>query len=141
MVAAIGDARLTRLLDVPVQMRTTNLTGVVLTFTDRRNELAGALQSASGLPAPDYFVVALPADRTLWQPNSRRIQSARPGTDGAFSIRDLPAGFYLLAALTDLEPDDLTMPSFLEQLAAQAVPVTVRDGERTVQKIRIAGGS
>jgi len=95
-------------------------------------------QDAGQPSGPDYFVVALPADRALWLPNSRRIQSARPGTDGAFSIRDLPAGAYLLAALTDLEPDDLTMPSFLEQLAAQALPVTVRDGERTVQNIRIA---
>jgi hypothetical protein len=119
-------------------MSTENVDDLVLTFTDRRSELAGTLQSATGLPAPEYFVVAFPAERSLWLPESRRIKSARPDTAGAFSLRDLPGGDYLLAALTDLEPVDLEDSAFLEELAAQAVAVRIVDGERTVQDLRIA---
>jgi uncharacterized protein (DUF2141 family) len=126
------------LLDVPLEMSTENVDDLVLTFTDRRSELAGTLQSATGLPAPEYFVVAFPAERSLWLPESRRIKSARPDTAGAFSLRDLPGGDYLLAALTDLEPVDLEDSAFLEELAAQAVAVRIVDGERTVQDLRIA---
>ena len=126
------------LLDVPLDVATADLTGVVLTLTDRKTELAGTLQSGAGLPAPEYFVVVLPADPSLWHAGSRRIKSTRPDTNGAFSVSELPGGTYLVAALTDLEPVDLEDSAFLEELAAQAVPVTVVDGERTVQDLRIA---
>ncbi len=126
------------LLDEAVEVRSEDLSGVVLRFTDRHSELTGTLQSAAGLPAPEYFVVAFPAGRELWRAGSRRIASTRPDTAGAFSIRDLPGGSYLLAALTDLEPADLEDLAFLGEMAAQAIPVTIIDGQRTVQDLRIA---
>lgn len=55
-----------------------------------------------------------------------------------FVVRDLPAGDYLIAALTDLEPSDLVDLSFLERLAAGAVPVHLDEGERKIQDLRIA---
>lgn len=127
------------MLDSPMVIREQDVDGVVLTYTDRRNELSGSLATAQGQPAPDYFVVVLPADATLWQPGSRRLKSTRPATDGTFSIRDLPAGTYLLAALTDFEPRDFEDRDFLTAVAApgQALAVTIRDGERIVQDIRI----
>jgi len=125
------------LLDGTVEVGTQDIENVVLTFTDERNELAGRLQTASGLPAPEYHVVAFPADRNLWRPGSRRIQSTRPDSDGQYVMRDLPAGTYFLAALTDLEPRDLEDPSFLE-LMAGGVTVQVVDGERVVQDLQIA---
>lgn len=126
------------LLDGPVDIGTEDLAGVVLSYTDRRNELVGRLESAAGLPAPEYFVVVMPEARELWSAGERRIKFARPSSDGAYDIRDLPAGGYLIGALTDFEPEDLEDPAFLEQLAAQAVPVVIRNGERTVQNLRIA---
>lgn len=126
------------LLDEPLEIGTTNRSGIVLTYTDRRNALSGAFQTAAGQPATDYFVVAFPADRALWQEGSRRFVSARPATDGRFRIVDLPAGSYLMAALTDFEPSDFGDASYLETLAAQAIPVVIRDGEETVQDIRVA---
>ncbi|HET9371028.1 MAG TPA: hypothetical protein VFO19_12300, partial [Vicinamibacterales bacterium] len=70
---------------------------------------------------------------------TRRIQSTRPATDGRFSIQDLPAGEYLLAALTDVEPADLRNVAFLEQLAAAGIGVVVKDGEVAVADVRIRG--
>src|SRR6185295_16284435 len=94
---------LERLIDVAAG---TQVPEVVMTFTDRPSELAGALEDAAGRPATDFFVVAFPTERALWTTASRRIRTTRPGTDGAFSLKGLPAGDYFLAAITDVEPGE-----------------------------------
>lgn len=135
--SALADDR--DLLDLPLVVGgAESFTGVRLTFADRRSELAGTLATPAGAPAPDFFVVVFPADRDQWTEGSRRIRTTRPATDGVFSVLDLPAGDYLVGALTDVEPRDLVDKTFLEQLAAASIPVTIRNGERTVQDIRIA---
>lgn len=83
-------------------------------------------------------MVAFPADRRLW-PSVRRIQSVRPGVDGAFAIRGLPAGEYMLAALADVDLVDLKDTAFLEQIVPAAIRVTLADGEKKVQDLTIAG--
>jgi len=110
---------------------------VVVTFSDARTEIAGTLQSVSGQPTTDYYIVVLPADRTMWRTKSRRVLSVRPSTDGRFVFVDPPAGEYLIAALTDLDPLDLLDPSFLEQIAPAGVKLTVAEGERKIQDLRI----
>jgi hypothetical protein len=134
-----AEARGRDLLDAPFEVGDTDITGIVLTYTDRKTELTGRLQTAAGAAAPDHFVVVVPADRSRWVAGSRRMQAVRPGTDGRFSVTQLPAGDYLVAALTDFEPADFSDAAFLNQLAALAVPVTIRDGAQTVQDLEIAG--
>jgi len=110
---------------------------VTLTFTDRPTELSGTLQSASGQPTTDYYVVLMPEDRALWRAKSRRIVSARPSTTGRFVFSNVPAGSYVVAALSDLDPLDLLDLTFLEQIAPAGVRVTVTEGEKKVQDLRI----
>ena len=116
-----------------------DVSGATLTLTDRHSELAGALQTPTGSAATDYFVVVLPVNREQWRPQSRRIRSARPASDGRFAFSDLPAGDYLLAALGDLDPADLDDRAFLEQLTAAGVKVSLGEGQRTTQDLRIGG--
>jgi uncharacterized protein (DUF2141 family) len=126
------------LLDFPLEIDSGgDLPNAVLTFSDRRSELTGTLQSSSGGPAPGYFVVIFPQDRTFWTPQSRRIKSARPGTDGRFTIADLPAGDYFIAALTDVDPDEWQTPAFLDQLVPAAIKVVMTPGGRLTQDIRV----
>ena len=110
---------------------------LVVTFSDRVSELSGRLESTDGGPAPDYFILAFSADRERWTPLSRRVRQSRPATDGRFSIRGLPSGDYFLATVTDVEPGEWFDPAFLSQLVPAAVKVTVRDGEQTIQNLRI----
>jgi hypothetical protein len=113
---------------------------VVVTLTDRHTEIAGALQTPAGRPATEYFVVALPTDRALWLPNARRVRSTRPATDGQFAFADLPPGSYVLAAVDDLEPTDLSDPKFLEAIAGAGVQLTLGEGEKKRQDLRLSGG-
>ena len=125
------------LLDTLIDGPFVNLSGVTVTLSDKRTELSGTLSSASGQPVSDYYVIAFSADRANWRFGSRRNMSARPATDGRFILADLPAGEYLMAALTDLDPNDWQDASFLEQVAPAAVKVTIGEGQKKVQDLRI----
>jgi hypothetical protein len=115
----------------------TDIPNLVLTLTDRHSELSGSLQTPSGSPAPEYFVVVMPAEPALRIPGSRRIASTRPGTDGQFKFVDLPAGSYLLVALNDLPSGELQRRDFLSEIAAGGVPITLAQGEKKVQALKI----
>jgi hypothetical protein len=126
-------------LDAPLRVNPNETVDWTITFTETPAILTGVFQDRGGRAAPDYFIVVFPADRRFWTPGSRRILTTRPGTDGAFTARGLPPGDYLLAALTDLEPGEWNDAAFLDQLAAAAVKVTLREGETTRQDLRIGG--
>ena len=126
------------LLDGPIEpMPGVNLTSVRVTLSDRKTQLSGTLQAASGQPTADYYVITFSADRSHWRAGSRRLLSTRPATDGRFVFDDLPAGEYFVAALTDLDPLEWQDAAFLEQVAPAAVKVSVAEGEKKVQDLRI----
>ena len=126
------------LLDFPLEVESGGeLPEVVLTLSNQRSELTGTLQTSNGAPAPEFFVVSFPVDRTLWTSPSRRLKSVRPGTDGRFTFADLAAGDYLIAALTDVDPDEWQNVSFLEQLVTSGIKVTIPPGGRVTQDIRV----
>jgi hypothetical protein len=128
-------------LDFPVEVKPNeNITGALVTFVDFEQTVTGALQDASGRPAPDYTIVLFPADQRYWQPGSRRVRSARPSTDGRYSIRNLPAGEYRMVAVTDVLPAELSDPAFLEQLVSASFPLTIAVGENKTQDLKISGG-
>jgi hypothetical protein len=115
-----------------------NIDGIVITLTDRPTEISGVLQTAEGAPAPDYVLVVFSADPRFRVARSRRTQHVRPDINGRFIIRDLPAGDYLISAVTDLEDGQWNDPVFLKELAASApIKLSVAEGEKKVQDIRI----
>jgi hypothetical protein len=134
----VGDADA---VDVPFEVRPAqNISDVVVTFTDRMAELSGTLFDAAGHPTSELSIVLFSTDRTMWSQRSRRVRSpVRASTDGKFKFTSLPAGEYYVAALADFEPAEYYKPEFLEQVAAVAMKVTLADGEKKVQDLKIAG--
>jgi 5-hydroxyisourate hydrolase-like protein (transthyretin family) len=116
-----------------------DISGGVLTFVDASQQVTGTLQDASGRPAPDYTIIVFAADKRFWLPQSRRIRTTRPGTDGRFTVTNLPVGEYRLAAVVDIATGEANDPAFLEQLMQASVPFTLAPGDRKVQDLRIAG--
>jgi hypothetical protein len=116
------------LLDTRVEGPAVTLRGVTLTLSDKRTEVSGTLQSASGQPVSDYYVIAFSTDRSNWRIGSRRSLSTRPATDGRFVLTDLPAGEHFLRR-DDLEPTSGDRES-LEQVVAAAIRVSIEVGRR-----------
>ena len=125
------------LLDTNFDGTYAQIKDVRVTLSDKRTELSGLLQSASGQPVSEYYVVAFSTDRANWKAGSRRTASVRPATNGRFVLPDLPAGEYFIAAFTDLDPIDLADPEFLAQVAGAGVKVSLGEGEKKVQDLRI----
>ncbi len=137
--AILGDRDL---LDDPLIVppdRRDDITGIVLTYGDRRTEITGTLQTSAGMPASEYFIVVFTTERRWWRPDARRLVFARPATDGQFVLRDLPPGRYYIAALTDLDPASWQTPEFLDQVVPGALIFELREGEARRQDLRIAG--
>jgi len=116
------------------------ITDAVVTFTDATQDVSGSLQDASGRPAPDYTIVVFAADSRYWVAQTRRVRTIRPGTDGKFSITNLPVGDYRIAAVVDVMPNEVNDPAFLEQLVGASVAFQLRLGEKKTQDLKIAGG-
>ena len=116
------------------------LSGLVVTFVDQASEIAGTLFDAAGRPTPEFSIVVFATDRALWSQLSRRIRATRPASDGTFKITGLPAGTYHLAAVTDYEPNEIYDPAFLELLQGASYKITLGDGEKKRQDLKVAGG-
>jgi protocatechuate 3,4-dioxygenase beta subunit len=127
--------------DIPFEVKQgENIEGAVITFTDRGAEVSGRFLDATGRPAPEYQLVVFSADRRYWVPQTRRTQQVRPDVSGVFVARDLPAGDYLISAVTDLEDGQWHDPAFLATLAASSpIRITLAEGDRKVQDIRVGG--
>lgn len=128
-------------LDFPFEVAPNqSVGGVMLTFADRTQQVSGMLQDSSGRPTADYTIIVYPTDSRYWLPQSRRIASARPDTDGRYTIRNLPPGEYRLTAITDAEPGEWYDPAFLSQLGPASIPFTLTAGQSFVQDVRLSGG-
>ena len=125
------------LRDAPITFVDGSLVGVEIRLTTRMPELSGRITTADGAPATDYFIVAFPADRTLWHAGSMRVRAMRPESDGTFRSRGLPGGVYRLAALVDVDERELKQPEFLESIYQASIEVELRAGRQTRQDIRI----
>ena len=114
---------------------------MTLVLSNRHTELSGTLTTAAGAGASDVFVLAFPAESALRRPGSRRVQAVRPDSNGRFVIENLPAGRYLLCALIDVDEGEWNDPGFFDPLVPAAAAVTLADGEKRIQNLRLGGGS
>jgi hypothetical protein len=126
-------------LDLPFEVKegVPSLRGTVM-LSPKSAALSGLLQTPQGLSASDFVIILFTTERAFWIRGARRVRSIRPASDGRFVLEGLPAGEYFLAAMTDVEPDDLADPDFLAQVAGSAITVSLSDGEQRTQNIKIA---
>ena len=133
-VDAAGKDALDFLLDVQPN---DDLSNVTITFTNKPAEITGTLTDSSGVATADYTIVLFAAEPRFWTPQSRRILTTRPATDGKFSFRDLPPGDYRLVALDDAEPGSWFDREFLKQLVTASMPLTMTEGLKKTQDLRV----
>jgi hypothetical protein len=130
------------LLDAPLEITSLqSLAGMTVTFTDRPTEITGTLFDALNRPTPEYSIVVFTSDRNLWGTAPRRMSGAvKLGSDGTFRVTGLPPGEYYLSAVTEATPSQLNDPVFLDQLVQVAVRITLAEGEKKQQDLKLGGG-
>ena len=125
-------------LDAGIEIRAgADMSGAVITMTDRPTEIAGTMTDSTGAAAPEYFIIVFSADQAHWTPGNRRIMQTRPSSDGSFSFRNLPPGEYRLAAVTEVQQGEWFDPDFLTQLVDASVRLTLTDGGRIRQDLQV----
>jgi len=128
--------------DVPFEVGAGRDTSdIAITFTDKIAELSGRLLDGANNPTSQLSIILFPTDRAMWSQVSRRIRSpVRPANDGVFKFTNVLAGDYFLAALSDFDMADVYKPEFLEEVSAMAMKITIAEGEKKVQDLKISGG-
>lgn len=128
-------------LDVPLDVAPgTGVTDLVLSFTDRPTEISGTLFDQLGRPTPEYAILIFSTDRSFWTSAPRRMSGlVKLGTDATYHVAGLPPGEYYLSAITDADPLQLGDPSFLEQLIPASIKITLAEGEKKTQNLRLGG--
>jgi hypothetical protein len=102
---------------------TADLTGVVVTMTDRAATVSGTVSRSDGAPDPDAAVIVFPFDTA--NRGTRRRQLVRVDKSGAYTISGLPAGEYRLIAIDERIAVDWEEPAFLTPASRVATRVTV----------------
>jgi CelD/BcsL family acetyltransferase involved in cellulose biosynthesis len=100
---------------------------VEVVLTQTASEISGRAVNGAGQPVANYVAVAFAEDSRQWTPLTRSIGSARPDQQGRFSIRGLPPGRYLVAAVDYLPAGQEKDPRVLERLRARATAVTLAE--------------
>jgi hypothetical protein len=126
-------------LDGGLDVQGSDVPGLVLTFTDKPSEISGRLLDAAGAPAKDLWVMCFATDPSYWTAQSRRTRVIRPNPDdGRYRFNQWVPGEYFLVAVVDGDQIDLTDQATLNQIAGAALRVTLAEGEKLVQNLKVA---
>jgi hypothetical protein len=123
--------------DMPIELLSKDVSGVVITFTDRPSSVAGTVRGADG-PDPTAVVLAYPVDSAAWSSSgalSRRMRTARAAKDGSYSLPALPAGEYYIVAVREDQVGEWQDPALLQALSRDAQTVRLADGEQKTQNL------
>jgi hypothetical protein len=126
------------LADEPIALDTTDVSDVVLTFTDRPSSLVGTVRTGSSTDGT-AVVLAFPVDSTAWLSTGlapRRMRTARASKDGSYIFPALAPGAYYVAAVQEDTIGEWQDPMFLESLSRSASEVRLAEGERKGQDLR-----
>jgi hypothetical protein len=120
--------------DQPITIAGADVSGVVITLTDRTGSISGSVRDGRGGGAdPNAAVLVFPASSALWldtSANPRRLKSTRVSTRGTYQIDNLPAGDYIVVAIDDRFTADWQRPQRLEVLSRLGMHVTFGAAEK-----------
>jgi hypothetical protein len=126
--------------DVPWDVPTggKEISGLKITVNQKVGRLSGIVVDSSGTPTPGATIVVFADQTDLWMPGSRFIRTARPGSDGRFSIAGLPAGTYRVVARELIEDGQQYDRAFLEQAREAASRFVLGDGASETLTVKLS---
>jgi hypothetical protein len=127
--------------DTPIDLSgRQSVTGVVIRMTDKLTQLSGQVSDARGQLLKDYVIVVLPAEQKEPVIAARWIRTARPDSNGAYLLRGLRPGRYVVTALETIEQGRQFAPEFQEQLRRSAREFSLKEGENVTLDLKLTPG-
>jgi hypothetical protein len=128
--------------DRPFDMASgTDVTGVVVTVTDKTARLSGVVRDRSGALVPQATVVIFPADQSLWRRfgvTPPRIKAAALSAKSSYELAGLPRGDYYVIAVDSAFGDAWQDPRFFPAAVAGAAErISLDWGQARVQDLTI----
>lgn len=126
-------------LDGPLEITNADLSGVVVTFTDRMAQVSGTVSAPGETDLSEVSVILFPDNYRAWIANgmsTRLAKTSRASRNGTYAIPNLPAGEYLVAAIDRASEGDLQDPAFIEALSRIGSRVTVASDPVTLDVTR-----
>jgi len=108
-------------------------------LTDQLTLITGTVRGVGPFADPTATVLLFPQQDRSGSMAARRFRSVRTAPDGTFSLRNMPAGAYLVAAVDEADADGWQDPDRLLALRRGATPVSIREGEAKVLELRRPG--
>jgi hypothetical protein len=109
---------------------------LTLTVSNLHSVVTGRVRPDNLGALMDLHVVVFPEDFNSVLPTLRRARVQQLSGNLIYTFRDLPAGKYLLAAISGLSPDRITF-HYLAQLKPLAVSIVVTNGGTTTQDLNL----
>jgi hypothetical protein len=109
-----------------------DLTGIVVTVTDKAVKLGGSVRDTQGRLADHGAVIAFPVEPEQWSGygfTPRRIVSTSVSTAGSYQHSSVMAGDYFLIAVNEALAAAWQDPKFLAAAALVATRVTLEWGD------------
>lgn len=117
---------------------TTDVTDLVLTFTDTPSRVTGSVRGKDGATDLQSAIIVFPADPSRVGDAAtagRSYQETVPDRTGQYTVTGLAAGDYFIVAIADAELAQPRSRKFLEALAKSADRITVADGRTTTHDL------
>lgn len=139
-----------RRTDGSLDVKDTDIDDVVVTMTDQIAGVSGHVQAAQAVAAAGStstaaapitaLVFVIPADYRGWigagMP-TRLVSTSPTRRDGSFTIGQLVAGDYVVAAVDDADLPDERDAAFFESIGRAGTRVTLGDGEKRTIELRV----
>lgn len=109
---------------------------VTILLTDRATDISGTVRDPTNTGIAALTVIAFSSDPQFWGAQSRHIQAVRTDQSGAFHIRSLPPGDYLIVVSDDVEQGEWFDPAYLEQVRTGAKHIAIGEGEKATLDLR-----
>jgi hypothetical protein len=99
--------------------------------------VTGRIVTADGKPSNDATIIVFAQDPERWAPGSRFIRSARPRSDGSFSITGLVPGSYRALARQYVIDGQWENSEFLSTVVRDAVSLSVQSDQPAVIELKL----
>jgi hypothetical protein len=116
------------------------LSDVVIVMTDKLTEISGGVTDTRGRSVSDYVVVLLPSEAKAGAAATRFTRAIRPDQQGSYSVRGLPPGEYLAAAVEALEQGREWDPEFQGRVRDVGRRVTLTEGQSMTVDLKLTAG-